>query len=207
MAEHYPELTLGEDPSSGLEALTGPLPLVTARSGIVRRIPLLIAFPPAYPDDEPRVFDHTGRFLPHDWSRHFYSEDGRCCLWLPWDSQWDGRSKDGMLDFMAHVAIFFGHQLLFDATTKWPIPAWGHGRDGYREFLVERLGVTEADFPNFIPLLLDGPRVAYLPCPCGSGKYAKRCHLRLVNELISRVGRSEVRGRVAWITEALTQNR
>jgi hypothetical protein len=37
MAEHYPELALGSDPVTGLEAFEGVLPLVAPKSGVVRR--------------------------------------------------------------------------------------------------------------------------------------------------------------------------
>lgn len=202
MAEHYPELAFRWDPATGLEAFEGALPLVAPKSGVVRRIPVRIVFPRSYPDGEPRAFDYTDKFLPHTSLRHFYSADGRCCLWLPWDSKWQPHRRDALLDFMAHLAIFFNHQLLFDINAKWPVPARGHGRDGYREFLVEKLRVSGQDFPSFIPLLLDGARVAYLPCPCGSGKQAKRCHLVVVNELLSKIGRASLREHVAWIKEA-----
>jgi hypothetical protein len=141
VAEHYPELVRVVEPATGLEALEGLMSLVAERSGVTRRIPVRVAFPEAYPDDEPRAFDYTMMFLPHASLRHFYS-DGRCCLWLPWNSLWDGRRDDGLLDFLAHVAIFFNHQLLFDMTGIWPVPARGHGPDGYREFLTEELGIS-----------------------------------------------------------------
>jgi hypothetical protein len=201
MAEHYAELALGSDPSTGLEAFEGTLPLVAPRSGVVRRIPVRVVFPHGYPDQEPRAFDYTDRFLPHTSLRHFYSADGRCCLWLPWDSKWQAHRSDALLDFMAHLAIFFNHQLLFDISGKWPVPARGHGRNGYREYLSETLGIAQQEFPRFVPLLIDGARVAYLPCPCGSGKQAKRCHLAVVNELIAKIGRSRLRDQVAWINE------
>ena len=201
MAEHYPELGLGSDPVTGLEAFEGVLPLVPARTGIVRRIPVRIVLSRGYPDEEPRAFDYTDKFLPHTSLRHFYSADGRCCLWLPWDSKWQANRSDALLDFMAHLAIFFNHQLLFDVSGKWPVPARGHGREGYREFLVEKLGISQEEFPSFVPLLVDGARVTYLPCPCGSGKQAKRCHLVVVNELISRICRANLRDQVAWINE------
>jgi hypothetical protein len=106
-----------------------------------------------------------------------------------------------MLDFMAHLSIFFHHQLIFDVSGKWPVPARGHGRNGYREFLSEALGISDQEFPRFVPLLLDRARVAYLPCPCGSGKQAKRCHLIVVNKLISTIGLARLRDQVSWINE------
>ena len=204
MEEHYPELEFGPDPATELEAFEGVLPLDAPRSGVVRRIPVRIVFPPSYPEEEPQAFDYTDTFLPHTSLRHFYSADGRCCLWLPWDSKWQAHRSDALLDFMAHLAIFFNHQLLFDVSGKWPVPARGHGRDGYREFLVEKLGISQEDFPRFIPLLLDGTGMAYLPCPCGSSKYAKRCHLPVINELVSKIGRTSLRERVTWINEVST---
>jgi hypothetical protein len=102
---------------------------------------------------------------------------------------------------MTHLAVFLNNQLVFDSIGKWPAVARGHGRDGYREFLLEQLGISPADFEMFIPLLTDGRRVAYLPCPCGSGKQAIRCHMPIVNRLISKIGRSTLRDQVAWIAE------
>jgi hypothetical protein len=131
---------------------------VIKREANLRRIPVRIVFPRGYPDQEPRAFDHTDKFLPHTPLRHFYSSDGRCCLWLPWDSQWQAHRNDALLDFMAHLAVFFNHQLLFDVSGKSPVPARGHGRHGYREFLVEKLGISPQEFSSFVPLLVDGAR-------------------------------------------------
>lgn len=199
VAEHYPELVQVSEPSSGLEALQGPLSIVSPKTKLVRRVPVRIVFPLTYPNREPRAFDYTDRFLPHTWLRHFHSDDGRCCLWLPWNSLWDWSRGDALLDYLAHVVIFFNHQLLFDVSHKWPVEARGHGPDGFQEFLIEELGITADQFFDFVPLLTDGPRVAYLPCPCGSGKHAKRCHLVLINRLISKIGRSDLRSCVEWI--------
>ena len=196
----YPDLTFGTDPLTGFDAFGGTIPLLAPKSGLVRRIHARIVFPPDYPHREPRAFDAADRFLPHTGARHFYP-DGRCCLWLPWDSQWQGHRQDALLDFMAQLVIFFNHQLVYDVSGKWPVAARGHGPDGYREFLAERLAISEQELPKFIPMLTDGARVAYTPCPCGSGKQAKRCHLAAVNQLISQIGRRPLRDRVLWINE------
>ena len=169
MAEHYPELSFGADAVTGCEAFEGVLPLVAAKSGVVRGILVRIIFPVGYPDDEPRAFDHTDRFLPHAAMRHFYSADGRCCLWLPWDSQWQPGRHDGLLDFMAHLSIFFttNSSSMSAASGLFQPEVTG---ERYREFLSETLGISHQEFPRFVPLLVDGARVAYLPCPCGSGE-------------------------------------
>lgn len=176
--------------------------MLAPKSGVVRHVPVRIIIPSRYPDQEPKAYDYTDRFLPHDESRHFYRRETHGCLWLPWDSEWDGNKSEALLDFIAHVVIFFNHQILFDLTGKWPVPSRAHGRAGYREFLVETLGIPDVRFEAFVPLLLDGPRVAYLPCPCGSGRHSKWCHLLKVNELISKIGWTELREYVIWIISA-----
>jgi hypothetical protein len=165
----------------------------------VRSVAVRIVFPPRYPDAEPEAYDSANSFLPHDESRHFYRRDERCCVWLPWESGWKPDDADALLDFIAELAIFLNCQILFDATGIWPIPSRGHGSTGYREFLVEKLGIADDLFDLFIPLLVDPYRVAYLPCPCGSGRLSRWCHGKTVNELISKIGRRELSERVVWI--------
>ncbi len=200
MAAEHPGLVLSEDPATRLEALEGPLALEASRSGIVRHVPVRIVFPEAYPFEEPRAFDFDDRFLPHHPDRHFYS-DGMCCIWLPWASEWRRTDPGALLDFMARLIVFLNHQLIFDVSRKWPVAFWGHGRDGYRQYLVEQLQIADADLAKFTELLTDGRRVAYLPCPCGSGKKARFCHLAVVDELASKIGRTRLKERVLWINE------
>jgi hypothetical protein len=59
----------------------------------------------------------------------------------------------------------------------WPGPAWGHGLDGYVEWIAEQVGPTNPQTKRALaPFLLGAPLAMKRTCPCGSGRKAGICH-------------------------------
>lgn len=200
-ASAYSDLSFRIDRDERLCLLDGEL-VYRSESGIRTRIPVRIEFPADYPRGEPRAYDVSNRFI-HDPDGHFMSDgrsDGRCCLWLDWESGWSPQDPEGLLRFLDQVAIFFHRQLIFEAGGRkhWPGPARGHGFDGYHEFLRDGLSLDGDALRSLLPALERyGSFRRSGPCPCGSGRQYPECHLDRVTEIVQRVGRWKVERRIA----------
>src|SRR5215213_2952469 len=83
----YPALAYRFDDEAGTACLEGTL-VYRAACGIPTDVPVRIDFPFDYPRREPRALDVGGLF-EHSLNRHFATDDGVCCLWLPPKSRWD----------------------------------------------------------------------------------------------------------------------
>jgi hypothetical protein len=197
IAADYPELEFIRDAATGEKQLQGDI-LIATDCGITERIPVRVRFPEDYPTSEPLPYDYSNRF-EHTKDAHFY-EDGRCCLWMSWASEWNGREPTALLTFLCQLTIFFDRQLIFEANgrKRWPGPAWEHGSYGYLQMLREELQVAPEVFDDLLPAFenfRDFPK--YLPCPCGSGKQFRWCHSQVVLNTIRKVGKRTLQDRLA----------
>jgi hypothetical protein len=201
-ASPYATLTYGFDPVRRRYSLEGPI-VYQSDSGIQTRVTVRIVFPNDYPRREPRVYDPVNRFV-HDADGHFLPDkdgDGRCCLWLDWETEWDSRNPGALLQFIDQVALFFYRQLIFEerGRTDWPGPAREHGVHGYYEFLKEQLRANSNELRGLLPALENyGLRPRFGACPCGSGHSYEECHLDDVKRLVDKVGRRELERRIAY---------
>ncbi len=191
VAENFPTLRFRVDESRELAFLEGDLEFQT-RCGIGTSVPVRIEFPRDYPENEPFVFDAAQRFKapPHkDLKERHILNNGLCCLWLRPKSPWDATDPNALRDFLLQVIVFFDRQLIYDITEEWPGPAYGHGRDGYLEFIQEELGAEAYLFPSLLSVITKPGSVdRNAPCPCGSQKKYKYCHMNLVEKIQRRIG-------------------
>lgn len=178
-----------------------------SQSGIQTSVSVRVVFPDRYPRDEPRAYDPANRFI-HNAHGHFIEDresDGRCCLWLDWDSGWSPSDAGALVAFLDQVALFFHRQLIFEAggRKEWPGPARGHGERGYYDFLIERLGVDDEGLRPFLPRLEQyGSFPRHGTCPCGSGLAYRDCHLERVAAIVRAVGPANLEWRLArWRRE------
>lgn len=179
---YYPGLTWTFDQSGLLARLHGSITIVEA-GGIGTPVATRLEFPSDYPASEPVAFETEHRF---EWEaeRHIFETSGQCCLWLAPFSKWRREDPEALRAFLDELAVFFDRQLVFDATKRWPGPAWDHNVFGYWQFAVEQLG-GEAQATDFITGRRSGRNDA---CPCGSGRSYKRCHLSQHETLARRIG-------------------
>ena len=104
---------------------------------------------------------------------HFFP-DGRCCLGISYAR----KSKLNIEQFVNELVIPFLYRLSY--TNKYGINAaredlWGeysHGDEGYLEYESEIMEIA-SEKPG-----------RNIPCPCGSGRKYKRCHLDEVEALM-----------------------
>lgn len=169
--------------------------------GLETQIRTSVAIPPSYPDSEPVAFEAGGRF-PKNRDAHF-ADDDSCCLWLPWDTGWEGRRPDAILGFLGQLAVFFHRQLVYEATgyTRWPGEAWEHGQRGYQQYVAHALSIPHSMLANFLPMLADWRSAdKYQRCPCGRATKLRWCHGLAIEALMARVGRLELERRAqSWI--------
>lgn len=193
LAQSFPGLVYSIDDKARQVTLGGTITL-RAECGIPTESQVRVVFPPNYPYQEPRIYDAEDRF-PHTADRHFY-KDGRCCLWLPPDSNWNPKDPEGLCRLFEEVAVFFDRQLVLEAGGKdtWPGEQRPHGDAGYIQFVQEIFGddpqALVAFLPTFVQRKAPGRNSS---CPCGSGQKYKRCHLERVEEVKRRVGIIQLR--------------
>jgi hypothetical protein len=197
VGRHYPSLSFKIDGKTKRAILEGELRF-ESHCGASSAIAVRIDFPDDYPKSEPIAYDSSSRFI-HDAAGHFY-EDGRSCLWLGCESEWDRTDPDALLVFIDQVTVFFHRQLVFEAgdRKKWPGPARGHGSEGYLEFLRDELNVPDEIFRRLLPAFRNYREFfKYDLCPCGSGKRFRWCHDGQVKEILGRAGRRHLQERLA----------
>lgn len=197
VAEYYPGFSFKIDAKRKQVSLEGELRFAS-ECGTSGAIPVRIDFPADYPRSEPAAYDSSSRFI-HDADGHFYP-NGRCCLWIDCESEWDAADPTALLRFIDQVSVFFHRQLVFEAggRKKWPGPARGHGRNGYVEFLRDELNASEEVFSRLLPAFQNyRDFFKYDCCPCGSGKLFKWCHDGQVKEILQKAGKRNIQDRLA----------
>ena len=172
-------------------SLEGNLTII-AECGIRTDIATILKFPWSYPDCEPVAFDAQKRFKA--WpdrrieDRHL-NQEGWCCLWLPPCSPWDANDPVALRAFLDQLVVFYHRQLIYDATGIWPGQAYGHGRDGYVEFIRERLGGEAGLAELLVPIITRQVTIGRNDrCACGEDRKFKYCHLQVVEDFRRQIG-------------------
>jgi hypothetical protein len=184
---YYPDLKYGLNHYFRSVFLDGPITL-RAECGIPTHIRTRIVFPDDYPAQEPAAYE-VGKMFLHIADRHFFL-DGRCCLWLPVESQWKPHEATALREFLDQVATFFERQLIYDASPdkSWAWGERGHGISGYIEFAQEALGGDESLFSKFKGVVSGQEQIRPSSfCPCGSRKKFKSCHANRLATLMERL--------------------
>lgn len=183
----YPDLKYGLNYRLKTIFLDGTITL-RAECGIPTRIKTRVIFSDSYPDYEPTAYE-TGNLFPHTADRHFFP-DGRCCLWMPVETQWNRFEPTGIYRFLDEVSTFYERQLIYDASPdkRWAWGQRGHNIEGYIEFVQESLGVDASLLANFMGVLSQRENIApSSKCLCRSGKRYKYCHRNRIELLVERL--------------------
>jgi len=191
VAECYPGLEFRIDRSDERVSLEGKI-ILLAECGIPTEISTRVIFPRLYPLYEPTAFDAENRFRALGGKRRIdrhILESGQCCLWLPPRSPWDPRNPAALLSFLDELAVFFDRQLVYEVTGVWPGAEYGHGENGYVEFIAEKLGEPRETLKRLLPVITMDVCIGRNDlCPCGSNKKFKRCHLNPIERVVAEVG-------------------
>lgn len=166
-----------DDSKQGEIAVIGPYALDATCDGIrlAEDFRLQLTVPADYPASLPRVKEVSGAIDPR--YEHLYS-DGSLCLGIQGElllEQLEKPSLPALLD--GPVRSYLYSYLFHERYGRYPFGDRAHGVAGILQYYEELFG--EADPMRTIKLLeavcLDGYR-GHLPCPCGSGLIARKCH-------------------------------
>jgi hypothetical protein len=155
-----------------------------------------ITIPDDYPETVPAVREVEGR-LPKTAERHF-DEGGMACLFVPDEREWLWPRGASFLEFLeGPVRSFFLFQSIVSRGGTWPHGERSHGVDGLFEFYREKIGTDDLGAVLRYVEYLSLPDVHGAPCPCGSGRKAKKCHREQLRGL-----RAMIAPGVAYHTQA-----
>ena len=194
LTNHYPDLILSTKED---ECIISGVWHVWGKEKHITDFMIEIKLIGDYPNDLPVVFE-TNHAIPRSQEFHTHS-DGSCCLevsprryeiWPP------GTSFKVFLDVLVHNFFFF--QACKKLNIAYPYGEWGHEDNGLYEYYGERLDVSPQERKKIISLL----RFSLLPslwrigkkCPCGSGKWYKKCHeesLELISNIVPKKERQK----------------
>ena len=185
VAEEQPELRWVE--VDGAMRLEGNF-IVKLASGIPERIWVVIVFPVDYPQREPSAFEPKGRFQPQDVVRHFFTANGKCCLWLDVASPWRAGDREALRTFLDQLAVWFHRQLVYDSNPAagWPGPEYAHSAEAYFQYFLEDWGLSETALVRLGRGFV-GRLGSKDPCPCGSNAQYRRCHQPQIDRFRGRV--------------------
>jgi hypothetical protein len=176
----YPQLHVVV--TGDLVVVRGSFPVVA--EGVVRdRYSVEIKLPKDHPNALPAVREVGGR-IPRTPERHI-NVDGAACVLLP-DERWRiWPPGSRLLSFLqGPVHNFFLAQSLVEKGDPWPFGQWGHGAVGIREYYAELINTTELQVIRAYLQCLAAKEVkGHWPCPCGSEKRLRNCHMSTVLDL------------------------
>lgn len=196
LVQYYPTLTFVIDDSEKRAKLLGKICL-NSECGVPTQVAIEIRFPRDYPISEPVSYDAERRFKAAPGQmiedRHI-CQNGQFCFWLPPTSPWSPDDPRALLRFLDELSVFLDRQLVYDVTEKWPGPAYAHGPEGYRQFIIEQLQNDVDLFLKLRPLFARELSVGRNDtCPCGSGNKFKKCHFETVAAIERSVGSEKLK--------------
>lgn len=158
--------------SAGSAFVRGLFNVVSEHGHVYETVKLRITYPPTFParNQPPSVYLESHRDSWEKGGDSHIESDWRLCLFVPSESGIDfgvAGSLNGLLA-VTHTFLFkqriYQHRLvcsrLDGKKAEWPGEDRSHGLQGIREAVQDAGGIGRND-----------------PCPCGSGKKFKRCHL------------------------------
>jgi hypothetical protein len=157
---------------NGNAFIRGAFNVVSEHGHVYETVRLRITYPPNYPtrNQPPSVYleSHHDRWKKSGGSH--IEDDWRLCLFVPSESGIDFSETTSLNDLLAVIHTFLFKQRIYQrrlarsrldgGRVEWPGKDRSHGLQGIREAIQDAGGIGRND-----------------PCPCGSGKKFKRCHL------------------------------
>ncbi len=192
----YPDLRFRL--AGNLVVVDGDFPLVV--EGKVRdRYSIEISLARDHPKSLPIVRETAGR-IPRTADRHM-NGDGTACVLLP-DERWKSWPVGApLVDFLnGPLRNYFICQSLVEGGDPWPMEELGHGPDGIRTSYAELLGTDDISvIRNYVACLAAKQAKGHWPCPCGSGKRLRNCHLKQVVELRMKISQADASRSLSYL--------
>lgn len=155
---------------------------------VLDRYLIEIELPHNYPKALPIVRE-TGGHLPRTPDNHFNNLNGEVCLFAL-NERWQHFPPGAtLLDFLnGPVRNHFLGLSLRKLGEPWPFGERSHGRAGIIESYGEMLHADDEHvIVRYVEYLSKPNLKGHWPCPCGSGKKLRQCHLALVKELREKI--------------------
>jgi hypothetical protein len=157
---------------NGCAFVRGTFSVVSEHGHLYEIVGLRIVYPSSFParNQPPTVYleSHHDRWVKGGDSH--IENDWRICLFVPFESGIDFSETTSLNDLFAVIHTFLFKQRVYQrrlvrsrldgSKAEWPGEDRSHGLQGIREAIRDGGGIGRND-----------------PCPCGSGKKFKRCHL------------------------------
>lgn len=180
LIEKYP--TLHARKSDGAVFIKGTLGI--SHEGVeVDRYSLELRLPDNYPRSLPTVWE-TAERIPREIDRHVYP-NGALCLGVA-EELWLAMNGDFSLDTVLDIPVrnFLIGNSLVEQGQPWPSGDRSHGLPGILEFYASLLGTKdERSLLRFLVSLLREKVKGHWPCPCGSGRILRKCHMDGMRQL------------------------
>ena len=169
--------TLMQDFVAGIDGdgsafLRGAFSVVSQHGHLYETVRLRIVYPPNFPtrNRPPSVYLESHRDRWFNGGDSHIEHDWRLCLFVPSESGIVFGESTSLNDLFAVIHTFLFKQRIYQRRllqsqlngrkAEWPGEDRSHGIEGMREAVRDSGGVGRND-----------------PCPCGSGKKFKHCHL------------------------------
>ncbi len=180
LGSEYPALHLSSE--GDIVFVRGSYP-VTFEGETLDSYSVEIEFPRDYPESLPLVRETGGR-IPHVADYHMY-RNGVACLFVPDERWWLLPPGSTFRDFLnGPVYNYFLSQALVSLGQPWPFGQRKHGAEGICEFYSGLLGTSDqAIITQYVECLSRKEVKGHWPCPCGSGKKIRQCHMQQILEI------------------------
>lgn len=159
--------------SNGIAIIRGTFDVCSKSEHVYESVRIRIEYPTTFPfrNQPPQVFLESHRDRWENTNDSHIEKNWRLCLFVPGESGIEFTVPDSLNNLFAVIQTFLFKQRvyqkrlersrMFGGIAKWPGEDRSHGDRGIREAVLARGGFGRNE-----------------PCPCGSGKKYKHCHLR-----------------------------
>ena len=157
---------------NGCAFVCGAFNVISEHGHVYETVRLRIVYPSGFPvrNQPPSVYLESHRDRWSNGGDSHIEHDWRLCLFVPSESGIDFGDSTSLNDLLAVIHTFLFKQRIYQrrllqsqlngTSAKWPGEDRSHGIQGIREAIRDSGGVGRN-----------------APCPCGSGKKFKHCHL------------------------------
>jgi len=169
---------------SGRLSLTGTVDFSREYNGVViaDRYRLAVEFPNDYPDTPPEVRELDGKI-----SRDYHTNpNGKLCLGTSVAVHLEFHKEATIAGYMKRLVIpyLYRHSHIQKVGSV-PWQDLPHGTKGILKFYQDYFGIEDPRLiANVLAMIVRERYKGHLDCFCGSGKIARRCHGRLVLDLL-----------------------
>ncbi len=161
--------------SEGAAFICGIFGVYSEHGHLYESVKLRIVYPPTFParNQPPSVYLESHRDRWKKGGDSHIEKDWKLCLFVPGESGIDFSQDDSLDSLFAVIHTFLFKERIYQRRlaraaidgriAKWPGEDRSHGIAGMRETIRDMGGVGRNE-----------------PCPCGSGKKFKQCHMTMM---------------------------